>query len=446
MRALRMLLLLLVVATLAAAPTGAEEDKFPPPDLGPNYVQPKDVGPPPAQDYWAYIDIAALVSALGLTSFVTLKLRSRRGVFVIMVASLIYFGFVREGCICPIGAIQNVTMAAFDASYEVPVVVVLYFFIPLITTIFFGRTFCAAVCPLGAIQDVMLVKPYRIPPALSKALGMLRYVYLGAAMLMAATASAFIICQYDPFIAFFRLTGEMHMLVLGGCFLFVGMFVGRPYCRFFCPYGVLLGWMSMLSKWRITITPSECVNCRLCEEKACPFEAISMPTTPSVALDRYRGRLALVTMVILLPILVIGGAWMGTKASGRLARMNYHVRVLDRLELEQAGKATGTSDLSDSFKGSGVPLADLEARVGGILGRFKIGSAMLFAFIGLVIGIKLIAGTIRRTQVDYEADREACYACARCYEYCPVEQTEGVRGEPLRKPSQLEFSHVCSGS
>lgn len=453
----RLLLILLAAFALVAivgvvAPDAAwaganPEEKFPPPDLGPDYRNPLTTSPdsPDAAPIRVIIDIIALIAALLATSYVVLVLRSRAWTFVMMVLCLAFFGFYRQGCVCPIGAIQNVSVAAFDASYEIPVVVTIYFFAPLITTLFFGRSFCAAVCPLGAIQDVMLVRPYRIPVAVSHALGLLRYVYLGAGVLFAATASAFVICQYDPFIAIFRLTGEFNMLVLGGCFLVVSMFIGRPYCRFLCPYGVLLGWCSYLSRWRITITPSNCVVCRLCEEKACPFEAISMPTAPSVEFDRYRGRLMLLALLVGLPVLTLGGAWLGYEAAPRMARMNYFVRALDRVEAEAAGVVEGTTDVSDSIRGSGQSLDDLRKKVDGIVGRFRIGTPILFGFIGLVIAIKLILLTVRRTQVDYQADREACYACARCYEYCPVEQEErrGAEGAVAASLAMVD-ARACS--
>ncbi len=165
----------------------------------------------------------------------------------------------------------------FDSSYAVPLAAVVFLALPLVFTLLFGRTFCAAVCPLGAVQELVAVRPVRTPLWLDHALGLLAYVYLGAAVLFAATDTAFLICRYDPFVAMFRMSGELNMLVLGGCFLALGVFVGRPYCRYLCPYGAILGLASRVAKWHVQIPPEECIQCRLCED-ACPYNAIREPT------------------------------------------------------------------------------------------------------------------------------------------------------------------------
>jgi polyferredoxin len=63
------------------------------------------------------------------------------------------------------------------------------------------------------------------------------------------------------------------MLAIGAAFLIGGMFIGRPYCRYLCPYGGLLAWCSRLAKKGVTITPDKELDCGLCTE-ACPFGAI----------------------------------------------------------------------------------------------------------------------------------------------------------------------------
>ena len=47
---------------------------------------------------------------------------------------------------------------------------------------------------------------------------------------------------------------------------------------------------------------------------------------------------------------------------------------------------------------------------------------MAGAWIGLVIGVKLIHLSIRRRRTEYEPDRANCVSCGRCFWYCPNEQ------------------------
>ena len=163
MRPFRNILLGMAISLiLAGATSGAE--RFPPPDfVETEHVIPSPTSPGPRQDIYEYIDAAVLLTALGLASYLVLKKRSRRAIFALTVFSLLYFGFWRKGCVCPIGSLQNIVFSIFDRDYAVPIVVVAFFLLPLIFTLFFGRTFCAAVCPLGAIQDMVLSRPVSVP-------------------------------------------------------------------------------------------------------------------------------------------------------------------------------------------------------------------------------------------------------------------------------------------
>jgi ferredoxin len=62
-------------------------------------------------------------------------------------------------------------------------------------------------------------------------------------------------------------------------------------------------------------------------------------------------------------------------------------------------------------------------------GKIEFGGWIFGGWVGLVIGGKLISLSLRRTRTDYEPDRGACYACARCFEYCPQELMR--RGVPV---------------
>jgi len=123
----------------------------------------------------------AWVSARGSS----LKRRTRNGVQLLSVGTIAYFGFYRKGCICPIGAIQNVTASLVDPTYMISFGVIAFFFLPLVATLLFGRVFCGGVCPLGAVQDLVLLKPVKVPERLDRALRWLPYVYLGLAVMFA---------------------------------------------------------------------------------------------------------------------------------------------------------------------------------------------------------------------------------------------------------------------
>jgi polyferredoxin len=399
--------------------TGVE--RFPPPDfVETEHVIPSPTSPGPRQDVYEYIDAAVLIAALGLASYLILKKRSRRAIFALTVFSLLYFGFWRKGCVCSIGAIQNIVFSFFDRDYAVPIVVVTFFLLPLVFTLFFGRIFCAAVCPLGAIQDLVLVRPVSVPVWAESGLRLLAYVYLALAVLFAATGSAFVICRYDPFISIFRLSGSLNILILGGCLLLIGVFIGRPYCRFLCPYGVILRQLSRLSKWRVTITPDECIRCRLCED-SCPFGAIRKPTTQWPAQVYHVAKKRLAFLLLLLPVLVFLGGWAGSNLKDVTSRAHETVRLAEQIYLEETGKTEEITDPSTAFRATGQQIKELYEQASNIRGRFELGGWILGGFIGLLIGLKLIGLSVWRQRTDYEADRAGCLACGRCYKYCPRE-------------------------
>ncbi len=414
-------LILLYVITAFFTATAFGQQRFPKPEFETGYVQPSPTTPEPRSVKFEYLDVLVLVTVLSLTAWFALKKRSRRGILWLSVFSLLYFGFYREGCICSIGSIQNMTLTFFDPVYTISISVLLFFLIPLIFALFFGRAFCAAACPLGAIQDLLLVKPISIPLWIRKTLGFFPYVYLSLAILFAATDTDFIICRYDPFVGFFRMEGQFLMIVLGLSFLVFGMFFARPYCRIFCPYGVLLGWMSRFSKWHLSITPAECIQCKLCAN-SCPFDAIDYPTKENERPDinSSSNLRRFIVSALLIPIWVLAGGFIGSKSHIYLSKANNDVYLAELLIAHPELKSDLKNLDIQAFLQSGKSMDELVENAEIIRHKFLIGGWISGGFLGLVLGTMLMNQLIFRRRSDYVTNRSSCFSCGRCMDYCPI--------------------------
>ncbi|MBN2011498.1 4Fe-4S binding protein [candidate division KSB1 bacterium] len=412
------LLTIFIIMNLASAAQLFGIERFPRPQFESDYQQPRMTSPDPRAATYEYIDIAALLAALSVTTFLILKKRSRRGVFVMMLLSIAYFGFWRKGCVCSVGSIQNVAYALANPDYAIPISVIVFFILPLVFSLFFGRTFCAGVCPLGAIQDVVILKPQRIPLWLNHMLRGIPFLYLGIAVLAAVTGSMFLICRFDPFIALYRMGGDWGMVSFGVALLLVGVFIARPYCRFLCPYGVLLGWLSKFSKYHASITPDECIQCKLCET-SCPFEAIDVPVTEKPVESQTVARRRLAIILIVMPVFMLLGGWIGSHLNKPLSRLHPTVRLAEQVNNENAGRIYETTIYSRTFRASGETMEQLMAEVRQIEHKYKIGGWWLGMFLATAAGMALINLSRRRRQTIYETNHTHCLSCGRCFDYCP---------------------------
>ena len=421
--------LLMCCLLAAAAGTAMGVERFPQPEFDSAYVQPQTAVPSGRAAVFEYVDVAVLVAALAAAAYLALRVRSRRGLLLLTVFSVLYFGFWKKGCVCAVGAIQNVALQFADPGFAVPLSVVLFFLLPLVFALFFGRAFCAAVCPLGAIQDVVVLRPLSVPAWLAKPLRLLPYVYLGAVVLLTVTGAGFYICRFDPFVSFFRLGGSPLMLAVGAAVIVIGVFIARPYCRFLCPYGVLLNWASRLSKWHLSITPDECVRCRLCED-ACPFGAIRKPTPATFAEPRRIGVRRLAALLVVLPALVVTGVVVGGRLELPLARLHRDVSLAERVLSEKADPDLERSLEGDAFRADGEPVDRMLERAVEVRRQFRNGGRVFGAYVGLVLGGGLLSLSVRRRREDYEADRGECLGCGRCFRYCPREHLRRRGGAP----------------
>jgi polyferredoxin len=335
------------------------------------------------------------------------------------VFSLAYFGFYRQGCICSVGSVQNVALALFNSGYSIPLSALMFFIIPLLFALAYGRVFCAGVCPLGAIQELTGLKPVMLPKTAEVFLASVPFIYLSLALLFASTKSQFIICRYDPFIGIFRLDAPYTMIIFGVLLLLSGIFLNRPYCRYLCPYGVLLNVFSRFAGKHLTITPAECINCRLCED-VCPYDAI-IPSDPDQRREEpEKPRKRFILYFLLIPLFAVTGAIMLYNLAPALSRANNTIRLAGEIRQESKTGIESGSKAVAAFKESGKTEKELFGEEQLIIGRFRKASPWAGVFLGISLGTGMVLLTVRRKRTEYKPNQGRCYSCGRCFKYCPV--------------------------
>lgn len=147
------------------------------------------------------------------------------------------------------------------------------------------KTFCSWFCPVGTVSEYLwrlgkqtFGRNFHLPRQVDLPLRGLKYVLL-ALFLFAAGAmpvpnirsfleSPYGLIEDVQMLNFFRFlswtaAGVLALLVLAS------VFVKNFWCRYLCPYGALMGLVSMLSPLRIRRNPAFCIDCAKCA-KACP--------------------------------------------------------------------------------------------------------------------------------------------------------------------------------
>jgi ferredoxin len=246
---------------------------------------------------WEAADIAVLFVLLTVAGLLSLKHQPQCRFTALSVVGLLYFGLVRGGCICPVGATTNFCMG-LAAPELIGKTVAVLFLLPLAAAFFAGRIFCTSACPLGALQHLLARKNgYQLPARLNRSLRLLPFALLAATVWGALRSGLFLACKLDVYKPLFftgyawigQLTDQLQksavepgILLVGDLFawltlgfaLLLGVFVSRPFCRFACPYGVLLGLFTKLGLRRRRIDPASCFSCFMCT-KSCPTQAIT---------------------------------------------------------------------------------------------------------------------------------------------------------------------------
>lgn len=159
----------------------------------------------------------------------------------------------------------------------------------VLVSIALKKSFCSWICPIGTLSEFLWRlrekafprRPRRkVPKWLDALLMAPKYLILGFFLLSIfamslENLSGFIYGPYNRvadvrMLAFFEHPSIMTVVVLA-VLTVLSFLVKNAWCRYLCPYGALLGLVSLLSPMKIRRLDSACTGCASCSH-ACPMD------------------------------------------------------------------------------------------------------------------------------------------------------------------------------
>ncbi|MCP4633223.1 MAG: 4Fe-4S binding protein [candidate division Zixibacteria bacterium] len=156
----------------------------------------------------------------------------------------------------------------------------------ILISFIFGKSFCSWFCPVGFLSEKLgdlgerlFGKKIKIPAMLDYPLRSLKYLLLGffvySIFFLMTTASlkVFLDSPYNivadiKMYYFFADISQFSFFVISTLFLLSIVF-RNFWCRYLCPYGALLGILSLISPLKIKRNENSCIDCNSCTE-VCP--------------------------------------------------------------------------------------------------------------------------------------------------------------------------------
>lgn len=182
-----------------------------------------------------------LVLLLALYSFFVPQ-NSKMLRFALILSSIGVLGFW-QGDFLSIALLHNWLINGFDIGAQIFlfIVLILSIILPLITNKSF---YCQYLCPFGAMQELVGKvnnKKFALDNKITKVLKILKYVFLIIITLMLVVAVDVKLESLEPFSAFKYQYASLGVLILAVVIMFLSIFITKPWCRFLCPTGALLG-------------------------------------------------------------------------------------------------------------------------------------------------------------------------------------------------------------
>ncbi|WP_297090918.1 4Fe-4S binding protein [uncultured Draconibacterium sp.] len=239
------------------------------------------------ETYSIYTDrnftLSVLVLALTLLAGILVRFKTTRKLKTIMLLStMIYLGFINGACPCMISSFQNTVM--YVMGLEVRPVHMIWFIGLIPLTYFFGKVWCGWVCHLGALQEFIFRPGVLTILQNRKSQNVLRWIRLVVLLILVVQiiiTKTNIFIHYDPFkVAFNLFSANTLGYVLLVIMLLSSVLIYRPFCRAFCPVGLILGWINYLPGAAKLNKTESCVDCKTCSN-ACRHNALTYESKKS---------------------------------------------------------------------------------------------------------------------------------------------------------------------
>lgn len=190
---------------------------------------------------------------------------------------------------CLLGWIWNWSFTytdLLDAAGLVGILTAVFASLALITTLLKGRIYCGWICPFGAVQEIaaLVSSPLRRnkgggangKPRSPGSLRLLKFAILPMLIAGALITGIKGYWNPEPFTDFFSSDISSWRFFVGLGALVLALAFSRPFCRFLCPTGALLGSINRL-KGRLE-KKAEFDACRRCGQcvNACPTKAVEV--------------------------------------------------------------------------------------------------------------------------------------------------------------------------
>ena len=152
----------------------------------------------------------------------------------------------------------------------------------LLLTLILGPVFCGWICPFGTVQEFigkmgkkLFSKRYNhfIIPKVDQWLRYIRYGVLFMVIIMTARELTLVFLNIDPYFALFNFWSDevtLSALIMLGIILVLSLFVERPWCKYLCPLGALLGIFNLFRIVPLGRNEETCINCKQCD-RVCPM-------------------------------------------------------------------------------------------------------------------------------------------------------------------------------